>query len=678
MTASPEPAPTPAPPEEPPPELARTLHVPRAFSPATFLLVAAGVLLAPLVAGLGQVALADRLGLPPGLATGLAVLAGAAVALGAGLVGAAAGRRIGFYEIALAVLILLVLLLGPLLAVLPQLRSTALALSAWEAQGKLVVVLGLLLTALLSGAAAFTGASLGFLLLGSGRLDASLSYELFVAKSHLRLEPRTLAGVFLLVVTGIVPGLLVLMAWSFRRERQERRALSQGESVWRPRMPATLLMTLISIGGVALGVWALTVVLSVMSGFEGDLRAKILGTRAHGIVSKWGHNDFPEWRQVRERVLAVGGIVGATPFLYNEVMVAADQNLTGTVLQGIDPATVGSVKDLPRTILEGRLEWLSRPEQIPLGPDPLGAGAFQGGSPGASPGDAPGSPPGGTPGSSKAPVRPQPQASGKKPLPGIAIGKEMSHALRVFVGDVVNVISPLGDLGPSGPQPKSRPFRVAAVFFTGMYEYDSKFAYIELGEAQRFFGSGESVTGLEVKVRDVDQARPVLKQVVAELEGYPYRAQDWGAMNRNLFSALQMEKLVMGIILGFIVLVASFTIVSTLVMQVLDKRREIAVLKSMGAGQPSIMKIFVAEGVIIGAVGTAFGLLLGYGTCLIIDRVGIPLDPEIYYISNLPVRMNPIEFLMVALLALALSYLATIYPASKASRLEPVEGLRGE
>ncbi len=232
--------------------------------------------------------------------------------------------------------------------------------------------------------------------------------------------------------------------------------------------------------------------------------------------------------------------------------------------------------------------------------------------------------------------------------------------------------------GPAGPQPKSRPFRVAAVVYTGMYEYDSKFAYLALPEAQRFFGTGDSVTGLELRVQNVDAARATMRRVLTALEGYPYRVKDWGELNRNLFSALMMEKVVMAIILGFIVLVASFIIVATLIMQVLDKRREIAVLKSMGAGEPSVMKIFVAEGLVIGAIGTAFGLLLGFGTCLLIDKVGIPLDPEVYYISNLPVKMNPAEFGLVALLALALSYLATIYPASKASRLEPVEGLRSE
>jgi lipoprotein-releasing system permease protein len=637
--------------------------VPPVFSGRAFALAVLGVVGGPLAAAGAQLLLADRLGLPGGLAAGLAVLAGAALAAALGGLAAAVGRRLAFYEIAAAALLLLLLELGPLLALGARLGGGA-VLAGWEAQGKLVLVLGLLLTAVLAATCTFVGATLSYLAGGSGRFDPSLSYELFVAKSHLRLSTRTLLALFGMVVTGLIPGLLALVAFSVWQDRRERAARRRGEVAWRRRMPATLLMTLISIGGVAIGVWALTVVLSVMSGFEADLKAKILGQNAHGMVMKYGGpTEFTRWREARGTVLGVPGIAAATPFLYEEVMLSAGQNLTGAVLKGVDPATVGTVTDWPRKLEEGRLDFLAHPERIPP-PGPEGR-AF----------DSLEQRPGAT---AKSAAAPPPPPTAVETLPGIVIGRELARSLRIFVGDVVNVISPLGDLGPAGPQPKSRPFRVAGVFYSGMFEYDSKFAYVELGAAQRFFGTGDAITGLELKMRNVDAARPVTRRVLAALEGYPFRVKDWGEMNRNLFSALMMEKVVMAVILGFIVLVASFIIIATLIMLVLEKTREIAVLKSMGAGLSSVMKIFVAEGLIIGAVGTGFGLLLGYGTCLLVDKVGIPLDPEVYYISNLPVLVDAGQFGLVALVAMGLSYLATIYPATKAARLQPVEGLRSE
>jgi lipoprotein-releasing system permease protein len=620
---------------------------PRVFSWAAFVLVTAGTFGAAVVAPLAVSFFGDRLALPGALAAGLGALSAAlfAAALGAGA--AVVARRLAFYEVAAAAL----LWVGAvaIVASLPGARGSA-ALQPLDQQGTLVVVLGLLGAGLLAAISVFAGATLAYLVAGTGRLDPSLSYELFVARSHLKLSPKTVGALFLMVVTGLVPGLLVALVWSLVRDARERRAYRRGELYARRRMPATLLMTLISIGGVAIGVWALTVVLSVMSGFEADLKHKILGHNAHGMVLTYGQDEFGDWRGIRGKVLGVQGVAGATPFLYNEVMLSAGQNLTGAILKGIDVETVGTVTDLPNNVEDGDLRWLRTPEAIPL----AGRGP-------AEPGEAAGAPP----------------ARGRS-LPGIVIGRELARSLRVFVGDQVSVVSPFGDLGPAGPQPKSRPFRVAAIFYSGMYEYDSKFAYMDLAEGQRFFGTGETVTGLELKVHDVDTARAVMGRVVYALGGWPFRAKDWGELNRSLFSALQMEKVVMAVILGFIVLVASFIIVATLIMLVLEKTKEIAVLKSMGAGVPSVMKVFVAEGVIIGAVGTAFGLILGYGTCALIDRVGIPLDPEVYYISNLPVLIDPAQFALVTLAALALSYLATIYPATKAARLRPVDGLRAE
>ena len=354
--------------------------------------------------------------------------------------------------------------------------------------------------------------------------------------------------------------------------------------------------------------------------------------------------------RTRDRVLAVPGVVGATPILYNEVMLSAGQNLTGAIVKGIDPASVGTVTELPQSIEEGKLAWLEDPAQIP--------------APGREErrdGDR---------AEEERAEEDEPRAT-KKVLPGIVVGRELARQLRVFVGDQVNVVSPFGDLGPAGPQPKSRPFRVAAIFHSGMFEYDSKFAYIDLEEGQRFFGTGDSVTAFELKVHDLGLRADGDGAGAFDLGGWPYRARDWSELNRSLFSALQTEKVVMAVILGFIVLVATFTIVATLVMLVLEKRKEIGVLKSMGAGVPSVMKIFMAEGVTIGAVGTAFGLLLGYGTCLLIDKVGIPLDPEVYYISNLPVVIEPSQFALVALAALGLSYLATHLPRDEGRPAEP-------
>jgi lipoprotein-releasing system permease protein len=617
-----------------------------------FALVLAGSAAAAGLIPVAHAFFADRLALAAPLATGLTAAVVGLLAAATGFAAAKVGRRLALYEILSSALLwtagVALQLLAPSLRAAPWLQPLL-------GQGMLVAVLALVGLGALVSTAQWIGASIGFMLTGGGRLDLGLSYELFTARSHLKLSPRILAGLFGVVLaavaTLILPVLLIALGWSFVRDVEERRAQKRGELVARQRMPATLLMTLISISGVAIGVWALTVVLSVMSGFEADLKHKILGHTAHGMVLSYGEEDFGDWREIRKKTLAVPGVTGATPFLYNEVMLSSGQNVTGAILKGVDVATIGTVTDLPASVQDGKLEWLADPRAIPA------AGR-------------------GVPGKDAGKDEQRAAAPGKV-LPGVIIGRELAHALRAFVGDQVNVVSPMGDLGPAGPQPKARLFRVAGIFYSGMYEYDSKFAYIDLAEGQRFFGT-ESVTGLELKVAEVDAARQVMGRVLFALGGWPYRAKDWGELNRSLFSALQMEKVAMAIILGFIVLVATFTIVSTLIMLVLEKRQEIAVLKSMGAGVPSVMKIFVMEGLAIGAIGTLFGLILGLATCLFIDKVGIPLDPEIYYINNLPVVIDPTQFVLVAVAALVLSYLATLQPATKAARLHPVDGLRSE
>jgi len=588
------------------------------------------------------------------------ILSGAAavaLAFGFGALAAVKSRRLGFWEtsaVGIAFVVLALATLGrQLMNPFGTYLSPALTDIAYLANlfGNTMggPIGGVALAAVALWLSSFIGGSIGFLLGGSGRLDLRFGYEMFIARNHLRLRRRS----------------------------------------------ATMLMTVISICGVTVGVLALTVVLSVMGGFETDLKSKIVGANAHAVVLKYGTN-FSEWRETADKARQVRGVVGATPFILNEVMLSSDQNLSGTLLKGIDPASAGEVSDLGKNLVEGELGYLSRPEDIPekrqrvarvgtpvqsfsanAGAQAIlkGAGDKAVAAKGEGAGDEE------TPLTIDEILKPKARAKapGEATLPGIILGKELAQGLKVAVGDRVNVVSPLGgEVGPTGPMPKSRPFRGAGVFYSGMYEFDAKSAYIDLREAQRFFGLGETVTGLELKTSDIDNTRQITRAVLNALDGYPYRTKDFAEMNKNLFSALRLERLVMAVILGFIVLVACFNIVSTLIMMVLEKGKDIAILKSMGASDTSVMKIFVIEGLIIGGLGTAAGIVLGYATCLFVERFGIHLDSDVYYIDRLPILIDPWQFLGVACLAVLLSYLATIYPATRASRLPPVDGLRND
>ncbi|MBT8407773.1 MAG: lipoprotein-releasing ABC transporter permease subunit [Deltaproteobacteria bacterium] len=392
------------------------------------------------------------------------------------------------------------------------------------------------------------------------------------------------------------------------------------------------LITLISIAGVTVGVTALIVVLAVMNGFKEDLREKILGVTSHVVVSRFDGN-IPKYQELRAKVEVVSGVAAATPFIYTQAMINSRQAISGAVLRGLEPETAGKVINLPKNMRSGSLEELAAEKK----------------------------------------------SGGTRSSPGIILGNELARNLGVSRGEPVTVISPLGRLTPLGRVPRSQTFRVAGIFDSGMYEYDSTIAYVSIWAAQRFLGIGDRVTGIEVRVDDIYEADQVARDIGKALGGYPYWSRDWMRMNKNLFSALKLEKIVMFIILTLIILVAAFNIIGTLIMVVIEKTRDIAILKSMGATRRSIMKIFMIEGAIIGLVGTLLGLLGGYTLCkLLATYQFIELPRDVYYISTLPVRMDPLDVTLIALAAIIISLVATVYPAWQASRLDPAEAIRYE
>ncbi|KAB0671104.1 lipoprotein-releasing ABC transporter permease subunit [Oryzomonas sagensis] len=398
------------------------------------------------------------------------------------------------------------------------------------------------------------------------------------------------------------------------------------------------IITFISTAGVTLGVMALIVVLAVMTGFEEDLKEKILGTNAHVVVIRSGA-PMDDYQQVMAKLKGFKGVQAATPFIYNQVMLSSGKNVSGVVLRGIDVQSDRLVTKLSKSIIDGSIDKL----------DPV-------------------------------------MGAGSDGQPGLVVGKELAKHLNLFVGDTINVVSPLGNITPLGMMPKMKPFRVVGIFNTGMFEYDSTLAYVSLAQAQAFFDLGDTVSGIQLKVDDVYHTGELARAINRTMGG-DYYARDWMQMNRNILFALKTEKMVMFIILTLIVLVAAFGIASTLFMVVMEKTRDIAILKSMGATGLSIMKIFVLEGLIIGVIGTILGVASGLLIALNLEPIITVVEKvtglnffskDVYYLDHFPSMVVPSDVVLISVTAVLISFIATLYPSWQASRMLPAEALRYE
>lgn len=465
----------------------------------------------------------------------------------------------------------------------------------------------------------------------------------------------------------------------------------------------------LSIGAVSISSCVLTSTLSVMGGFRNDLKQKILGNNAHVVVDR-EHGEFEGWAPTLEAVRDTQGVVAASPYVQGEVMITSATNLAGAVIRGIDPATISDVTELRRNLRHGELDYLEHPERLnALRASEMRRGLLaprDTGSIETEDDDAENDrgslfdeversleevererieadidefllPEGSLPEPAAPPASPT-SADGAGPdvLPGLIVGQELARTLRLHVGDEVNVVSPLGELGPSGPMPKSRPFRIAGIFYSGMYEFDVKMAYTTLEAAQGFLNVGDAITGIEAKVEDAEAALAVAERMQIGIGRDDLRVRAWQEVNKNLFGALQLEKLVMFVMLGIAILVASFCIVATLTLLVQEKRKEVGILKAMGATAEQIVAVFMAQGLMIGVLGAATGLGLGYVATFATEHFGIHLNPEVYYIDRLPVHVDPAEFALTGVATVIVCLLATIYPAILGSRLQPMEALR--
>ena len=386
-------------------------------------------------------------------------------------------------------------------------------------------------------------------------------------------------------------------------------------------------ISLMSIIGVALGVAALVVVLGVYNGLTTDMRDKILGANAHGIVLSYIPDAFGKNPGLRDEILRTPGVTGATPFIYTEVMLSSGDGVKGLMLRGVDPRTAPGVLSMLKAIKKGSINGLET-------------------------GDG---------------------------TPGIIIGEELAKHIGLGMGSRVNLLSPSGEKTTAGFQPRIRPFEVAGIFKTGMYEYDASLAFVTLDAARELLGLDPGfLSGIEITVDDVYRADEITKELTDNI-GNPFYARSWMDMNANLFAALKLEKIGMFILLIMVVLIGSFSIVATLVMLVMEKTRDIAVMMSMGATRKMIRRIFMYQGTIIGFVGTMLGYALGLTVGYLLKRYQfIKLPENVYTLDHLPIIITVPDVLIIGGAAMLLCFLSTLYPARQASRLKPADALRYE